>query len=194
MQESEGAVPTPQAVEPRDWADPDAGAARTLDEAGVPWRPVSPKLVPLRLISESISTVVWTGILAVPLILKLSGVWEGLWGWLAWGLPAITLLISLIELCIIPRQVRAMGYAERDDDFLIKRGILFREVVAIPYGRLQYLDVSDGPLQRGFGVRTLKISTAASETSGTLTGVPVAEAERLREQLTARGQARLAGL
>ncbi|WP_333482004.1 PH domain-containing protein [Citricoccus sp. NR2] len=186
--------PTPQAVEPPAWSDPDAGTARGLDDSRVDWRPVSPKLVPLRLITGGISTLVWTAILAIPLILKLAGVWPGLWDWTAWGLPAASLLFGIVELCIVPRQVRAMGYAEREDDFLIKRGILFREVVAIPYGRLQYLDVSDGPLQRGFGLRTLKISTAASDTSGELTGVPQDEAERLREQLTARGQARLAGL
>lgn len=186
--------PTPQATEPPGWADPDVrdGAGMQLDQ--VNWTPVSSQLIGLRLLTNTLATLFWTAVLTVPLILRLTDVWSGLWGWVAWGLPAVALISGIIELIIVPRQVRAMGYAERDDDFLIKGGILFRTVTAIPYGRLQYLDVSSGPLQRGFGVRSIEINTAASATSGSLAGIPPEEAERLREQLTARGQTRLAGL
>jgi uncharacterized protein len=101
---------------------------------------------------------------------------------------------SLIDVLLVPRQVRAMGYAEREDDFLVKTGIFFRRVLAVPYGRLQYLDVKEGPVQRHFGIRTLELQTASAATNATLPGIPVEDSERLRDQLMARGQARLAGL
>ncbi|MBD4635696.1 PH domain-containing protein, partial [Xanthomonas citri pv. citri] len=73
-------------------------------------------------------------------------------------------------------------------------GILFRSVYAVPYGRLQYVDVSDGPLLRRAGLQTLTLKTAAAGGDVTLEGVPRERAEELREVLMARGQARLAGL
>lgn len=168
--------------------------AQPLEVHGVPWNPVSPKLTSLKQLSNAVGTLILTAILALPLILRSVDIWSGLWSWLGWGMPLVALVWGIVEAFIIPRRVKAMGYAEREDDLLLKSGILFRTVVAIPYGRLQYLDVSSGPLQRLFKVRSVEINTASVSTSGKLEGIPPEEAERLREQLTARGQARLAGL
>lgn len=158
------------------------------------WTPVSEKLIPARYISAVINTVIWTAIAAVPLILHLAGPWSGYPSWLGWSVPAVVLVIFLINLALIPRRVRALGYAEREDDLLLRSGVWFRRVVAVPYGRLQYLDLKDGPVQRYFGIRTLEFQTASAVTDATLPGIPADEADRLREELVARGQARLAGL
>ena len=114
--------------------------------------------------------------------------------WVAWGLPAVVVVSWIVDLILIPRRVRAMGWAEREDDVLWREGILFRSVHAVPYGRLQYVDVSDGPLLRRVGLQTLTLKTAAAGGDVTLEGVPRERAEELREVLMARGQARLAGL
>ena len=171
---------------------PQDGDLRNLK--GVDWTPVSEKLIPARLVGDVIGTVIGLAVVSVPLVLMLTGVWPGYPAWLAWGLPGVVLVWSLIEMLLVPRQVRAMGYAEREDDFLVKSGIFFRRVLAVPYGRLQYLDVKEGPVQRHFGIRTLELQTASASSNATLSGIPVEVSERLRDQLMARGQARLAGL
>lgn len=165
-----------------------------IDPGGVDWTPVSPKLIPARFLGAVIGTLIWTGVFSVPLILHLLGPWSGYPAWLAWGVPAVVLALFLVNMALIPRRVRALGYAEREDDLLLRSGLWFRRVMAVPYGRLQYLDVKDGPVQRRFGIRTLEFQTASAATDATLPGIPAAEADRLREELVARGQARLAGL
>jgi len=95
---------------------------------------------------------------------------------------------------LVPRQVAAIGYAERADDLLISSGILFRKLVVVPYGRMQYIDVHVGPLDQVFGIAKVQLHTAAVTTDAVIPGLPTAEAERLRDQLAARGESRLAGL
>ena len=70
------------------------------------------------------------------------------WFWLLAGFPAVFLVWSIV---LVPRQVRAIGYAERDDDLLIRKGVMFRSMVVVPYGRMQYVDVEAGPLDRKLG-------------------------------------------
>lgn len=156
--------------------------------------PVSPRLTPVKLISSAIGHLIGLAVCAVPLILMLTGVWAGLWPWFAWGLPAVVVVFWVVDLILIPRRVRAMGWAEREDDLLWREGVLIRTVNAVPYGRLQYVDTSDGPLLRRFGLQTLTLKTAASGGDLTLEGLPAERCEQLREVLMARGQARLAGL
>jgi membrane protein YdbS with pleckstrin-like domain len=90
--------------------------------------------------------------------------------------------------------VRSIGYAEREDDLLIRRGIFFQRTLVVPYGRMQYVDISVGPVERPLGLCTLKLHTASAATSAEIPGLPASEGARLREPLSARGEARLAGL
>ena len=71
---------------------------------------------------------------------------------------------------LIPRQVRAIGYAEREDDLLIRRGIFFQRTLVVPYGRMQYVDIGAGPVERGLGLCTLKLHTASAGTNAEIPG------------------------
>ncbi|MET4003528.1 hypothetical protein CVS29_08030 [Arthrobacter psychrochitiniphilus] len=168
--------------------------SHSIDPEGVVFLPVSGKLVIARFITAVIGALLVLAITAVPLILHRSGVWAGYPAWLAWLAPIIVVVILLWEMILIPRQVRAIGYAERDDDLLIRGGIMFRRVMVVPYGRMQYVDVTMGPLERMLGLSTIHLHTASPGTNALLNGLPAAEAGRLREQLSARGEAKLAGL
>ena len=95
---------------------------------------------------------------------------------------------------LVPRQVRAMGYALTADHLLWRKGIMFREMNVIPYGRMQFVDTSQGPLARRFGMAEVKLHTAAATTDATINGLPTAEAEHLRRILSERGEQRMAGL
>ncbi|PYI66955.1 hypothetical protein CVV68_12665 [Arthrobacter livingstonensis] len=148
----------------------------------------------LRFIERGLTGLLLVAIVAVPLVLRLIGVWSGYPSWLAWALPAAVLAIVLWVLALVPRQVRAIGYAERNDDLLIRHGIMFHRVMVVPYGRMQYVDVTMGPLERMLGLSSLHLHTASPGTNAILFGLPAAEASRLREQLSARGEAKLAGL
>lgn len=103
-------------------------------------------------------------------------------------------VFAVIMIVIILRQARAIGYAERVDDLLIRRGIMFRKATVVPYGRLQFVDVDSGPIDRMFGLATVKLHTASAATDATIPGLPRAEAERLRDSLAGLGQTNLAGL
>ncbi|MET3919189.1 PH domain-containing protein [Arthrobacter sp. UYEF20] len=165
-----------------------------IDPPGVTWLRVSPRYVTVRIAGWALGNLIVVAVLSLPLILVLSGWWKALPLWLAAALPAAMVLLALWRLLLIPRQVRAIGYAEREDDLLIRRGIFFQRVLVVPYGRMQYVDIGAGPVERGLGLCALKLHTASSGTSAEIPGLPAAEGARLREQLSARGEARLAGL
>jgi membrane protein YdbS with pleckstrin-like domain len=164
-----------------------------IDPPGIGWLRVSPKYVTVRLVGWALGTLIAVALLSLPLVLVLTGAWTWLPVWLAVALPAVALLLAL-RLVLIPRQVRSIGYAEREDDLLIRRGIFFQRTLVVPYGRMQYVDIAVGPVERQLGLCTLKLHTAAAATSAEIPGLPASEGARLREQLSARGEARLAGL
>lgn len=165
-----------------------------IDPPGIVWQRVSPKYVTVRLVEWALGNVVAVLLLSLPLVFVLLGWW--IWPplWLAVAVPAVMLVVAVWRLVLIPRQVRAIGYAERDDDLLIRTGIFFQRTMAVPYGRMQYVDIGVGPVERGLGLCTLKLHTASPGTNARIPGLPAAEGARLREQLAARGEARLAGL
>lgn len=165
-----------------------------IDPPGITWLRVSPKYVTVRVVGWAVGTVVAVGLLSVPLLMVLTGTWKWPPVWLAVAVPAVVLLLSVWRLLLIPRQVRSIGYAERDDDLLIRRGIFYQRTLVVPYGRMQYVDIGAGPVERGLGLCTLKLHTASAGTSAEIPGLPAGEGARLREQLSARGEARLAGL
>ncbi|XAS67609.1 PH domain-containing protein [Micrococcaceae bacterium Sec5.7] len=165
-----------------------------IDPPGITWLRVSPRYVTVRLVEWAFANLVVVAVLCLPLVSVLLGWWEWPPLWLAVAVPAFMLLLALWRLVLIPRQVRAIGYAERDDDLLIRTGIFFQRTMAVPYGRMQYVDIGVGPVERGLGLCTLKLHTASAGTNALIPGLPAGEGARLREQLSARGEARLAGL
>ena len=92
------------------------------------------------------------------------------------------------------RRVRAIGYILREDDLLFRKGIMFERVVAVPYGRLQLVDVTRGPLVRAVGVVAWKLVTASGETGVNLPGLPGEDAESLRDRRVELAETRRSGL
>jgi len=95
---------------------------------------------------------------------------------------------------MVGRRCRAWGYAERERDLIIRKGVLIRRLTIVPYGRMQFVDVKQGPLGRALGVSTVQLHTAAAATDARIPSLPDAEAARLRDRLTALGEAHAAGL
>lgn len=154
--------------------------------ADIVWTSVSPRLAGARLTVAAICLAPF--LLAGVLVAALTGVAA------VWVAPAAVLAVGVWIAWLVPRQVRAVGYAERDDDLLIRRGIMFRTLVVVPYGRMQYVDVKAGPVDRAFGIAAVQLHTAAPSTDASIHGLAPEEAARLRDRLASRGEARLAGL
>ena len=95
---------------------------------------------------------------------------------------------------LLQRRVGAWGYLEREDDLLVRRGLMVRRLSVVPYGRMQFVDVTAGPIERSFGLATVRLHTAAAATDARIPGLEAAEAARLRDQLAALGEANAAGL
>ncbi|MGH2576623.1 MAG: PH domain-containing protein [Actinomycetota bacterium] len=94
----------------------------------------------------------------------------------------------------VQRKVRTWGYCEREDDLLVKRGVLFARLSVVPYGRMQFIDVTAGPIERSFGLATVRLHTAAAATDAKIPGLSQADAAELRDQLATLGESRAAGL
>ena len=157
----------------------------TLRGGDLPWRPVSPMLTRVRLITAAA--------VVLPLLLVTLALGVFVSRWVLLGTLAV-LLVGLWAAWLISRQVSAISWVELDEEIVIRKGRMFRSLVSVPYGRLQYVDIQSGPLARAFGIASCEIHTASPESGGSLPGLPVAEAEALRSRLAARGEAQRAGL
>jgi uncharacterized protein len=112
----------------------------------------------------------------------------------AYGLAAAALVLGAISWPIVGRRFGSWGYAEREDDLLVRRGVMFARLSVVPYGRMQFIDVTAGPLERSFGLATVRLHTAAAETDARIPGLEREEAARLRDSLAELGEAQAAGL
>jgi membrane protein YdbS with pleckstrin-like domain len=155
---------------------------------GPAWQRVSPALARMRrtllvagaaLVLVGLVVVTWAFSLPLGPVVVGAAVVLGAagWGWV-----------------LIGHNARRWGYAELEEDLYITRGALFRRLVVVPYGRMQYVDVQAGPLDRAFGIARIQLHTASPGTSAHLPGLPADEAARLRDRLTSLGEAQAAGL
>ncbi|WP_328938275.1 PH domain-containing protein [Streptomyces tauricus] len=134
--------------------------------------------------------VVWLGLLTLA-----TGLLLGLFAGPVWAAFALLPLAALLwGWPMLGRNWRSWRYAERADDLLISRGVLWHEETVVPYGRMQLVEVTSGPVERHFGLASVQLHTAAAATDARIPGLVPAEAERLRDRLTELGEARSAGL
>lgn len=151
------------------------------------WRRPDPGLLRLRR-RLVLLLVAAPGAVVAGALLALAGPAEG-----SAGLVAAVVLTGL-SLVAVERRCSAWGYLEREDDLLVRRGVLVRRTSVVPYGRMQYVDVTAGPLARRYGLATVTLHTAAAATDASVPGLLAAEAARLRDRLAALGEARQAGV
>ena len=120
---------------------------------------------------------------------------------LSTGKPAVAIALAAVGCCVFAllfsiagRTARSWRFLERPEDLLIEHGILLRRQVVVPYGRMQFVDIKIGPVERMMGIATLQLHTAAAASDARIPGLAPVRAEQLRDLLAARGEARMAGL
>lgn len=159
------------------------------------WTPVSPKLTTGRRLT--------TG--AVCLVLALIGI--GLWvtavasfdapaagAWIGAPIIVIAVVIFAWVWWWASRNRASWGYLEADEELHVRGGIMFRRVVVVPYGRMQFVDVQSGPVATRLGYASVTLHTAASSSAAEIPGVSTREAHRLRDRLTELGESHDAGV
>jgi membrane protein YdbS with pleckstrin-like domain len=94
----------------------------------------------------------------------------------------VALLLILWVLWSPGRRYRSWGYSVEDDELHIRHGLWTRMRTIVPFGRVQHIDLAQGPIERHFGVSRLILHTAGTRSSAVgLPGLARAEAERIRD-------------
>ena len=150
------------------------------------WRRPSPRLLHVRRLEVGIVTL--AAAVAVGIVGALSSEWAGAIA------AAVALALGAAAEVFVRRRVHAWSYAEREEDLLVQRGVLFSRLSVVPYGRMQFIDVTAGPVERSFGLATVRLHTAAARSDARIPGLAREEASRLRDRLAQLGESQAAGL
>jgi len=135
-----------------------------------------------------VAVVTLVAALAAGVAAGIAEAWHGLLA------AAVVVALGLAAEVFVRRRVRAWAYAEREDDLLVRRGVLFSRLSVVPYGRMQFIDVTAGPVERSFGLATVRMHTAAAASDARIPGLARDEAARVRDRLTELGEAQAAGI
>ena len=98
-----------------------------LDIPDAEWNRVSPKYVWPELIGYLVTGLIVAGA-TVPLWL--------IGQWWTYAITAVVVVVTVVVAALTPRRVRAIGYQLREDDLLLRKGILYLRVVAVPVHRV----------------------------------------------------------
>lgn len=147
--------------------------------------PVSPKLTTARYLGR----LPWIAVV----LLVFAALGFALSPWFHIG-TAVLLILLLWQAWLIPAQVRLLGWRETGDELLITKGRLWHTFTVIPYGRIQYVDVTAGPIERSLGMKTLQLHTASATSDASVQGLPAETADALRDRLAVKARERMSGL
>ncbi len=104
------------------------------------------------------------------------------------GIVGLIVLITCVFWIIrIPtRRYAARGYQISADRLRVVRGILFHSDTVVPFGRVQHIDVDQGPIERFFNIATLTVHTAGNHNASVhLPGINHELAKDMREDIRA---------
>lgn len=105
------------------------------------------------------------------------------------GLLLGTALLPMVYLVLLapPRRYRAWGYSMDCEELQVGRGVWTRVHTVVPLDNVQHIDVSQGPLERAFGICSLVLHTAGTLNSQiVIPGLARDTAERMRDEIRGR--------
>lgn len=151
------------------------------------WQSPSRRLCQMRLLETAIGTLVCLAAGTV------AAVASGRTALVA-VVPVAVLVAGGVLWFYMGRRFGAWGYLERDEDLLVRRGVMFRRMSVVPYGRMQTVEVTAGPIERSFHLATVRLHTASAATDARIPGLEGAAATALRDRLATLGESRAEGL
>jgi len=142
---------------------------RLSDDAFVP---VHPNYLRVSLIGSAIFAVI---VLVAGILL-----WRLLPDSPWWPLIPMGVLLAITAFALVLKtfEVRNIAYQVREHDLSYRKGILVKSVQTVPFVRVQHAELSQGPVQRRFGLSTLNVNSAGPDLS--IDGLGADEADRLR--------------
>ena len=97
-----------------------------------------------------------------------------------WAL-LVLLTMFLLNLFLLYKSFQFKAYAFRQKDISYKSGWLWRKITTVPFNRVQHCEVSQGVIDRYFGLSKIKIFTAGGSSSDvSIPGLLPDEAEDLK--------------
>lgn len=125
--------------------------------------------------------------LLVPALILTRGPMREAAGWLEF-LPALIGILGFVAVLVMPkRRYRAWGYREEEDELHVRHGLLIRVQTAVPFARVQHIDLAQGPIERRHGLARLILHTAGTRgASIPLPGLAREEAEAMRDRIRAK--------
>ncbi len=146
-------------------------------------------LDPASVMAARITGIVWILILAVPFggFSLLALLFSRASPRALAGLIAGTLILLLLtgwSLFWPQLRYRHTSYRVGQRGLWIRRGVFWRTEISVPKSRVQHTDVSQGPLQRRFGIATLVLHTAGTQHAAVaLSGLTHGDALAIRDYL-----------
>ena len=123
-------------------------------------------------------------LLLIPIMLLAVSVTAALVGLAVLVVLLIVGILGALRMARVRYQYSSYLVGERQIE--VRRGALFQTELIIPYHRVQHVDVSAGPVDQLFELRSLTLVTAASTISGAIAGIEPDEADRVRAVVLAR--------
>ena len=141
---------------------------------------LDPRVIPLQRIGGGIFTALLSvGSLVALVVVDDVPTWLKVTAWLGQ-----LLLFASTSYQWPPRAYRHTSYRVDDQGIEIRRGVYWRIVINVPKSRVQHIDVSQGPIERNYGLGTLVIYTAGTDHAKVeLEGLEHGRALRIREHL-----------
>lgn len=112
-----------------------------------------------------------TAVVSLAAVMALGIVWvvPGLAMWLRFLMVpatfAVIVAVAWLSYWWPPVEYRHAAYRVLPDRLEIRRGVVWRTVIAVPRARVQHVDVSQGPFERRYGLGTLSVYTAGTDYS-----------------------------
>jgi uncharacterized protein len=102
------------------------------------------------------------------------------------GALPVAILVGIATWKIPRARFRYWSYEVAPDALELRHGVLERVHSAIPYYRVQYVDINQGPIERALGLARLRVHTAAASSDATIPGIAADEADALRQVILER--------
>jgi len=155
-------------------------------------RPVDPAWVT----TDRIGAAIGSAAIGSPVAIAATAVAAGVGGAPTWvraavaaGAAATIVLLVAATIALPGLRYRHLRYRVDPAGLGIRRGIWWRTEARVSRGRVQHTDVTQGPVERAFGIATLVVFTAGTEHARVaLPGLPEARARQIRDFLVVAGE------
>jgi membrane protein YdbS with pleckstrin-like domain len=132
-------------------------------------------------------TLGWVVLIICPLVSIPFFVWTKPW---LLVFPALVLILALVEVPFQRLHVKHHAYCMREDEILVREGALSLTIRALPLGRVQHVDVVEGPIDARYGIAQVAVRSAAEDGGVTINGIPIDIANSLRDAILLSAESR----